>query len=174
MRTGTGPVEDSSLALGMTIKENIMQIAIGADHEGYVLKDEIVQALTQEGHEVRDFGTHGPEPVDYPDYARTIGEEVRSGKAERGILVCGSGIGVAVAANKLRGIRAGLCHDAYSAHQSVEHDNINVLCLGPQIIGNGLAMDLVHIWLNARFSGAERHTRRLDEIQAIEQTEAGS
>jgi len=148
-----------------------MRIAIGADHAGYILKDEIVKALQIDGHEVLDLGTCGPEPVDYPKYAVAVGNAVRNGEAERGILVCGSGVGVAVAANKLRGIRAGLCHDSYSAHQSVEHDDVNVLCLGPRVIGDSLAMDLVHIWLNAKYSGAERHVRRLAAIAEIEKSE---
>lgn len=148
-----------------------MRVAIGADHEGYLLKDEIVKVLTADGFEIADKGTCGPEPVDYPDFARTVGDAVRSGDADRGILICGSGIGVCVAANKLKGIRAGLCHDSYSAHQSVEHDNINVLCLGPNIIGTKLAFDLVKIWLNARFTGEERHLRRLNKIDEIEASE---
>lgn len=148
-----------------------MRIAIGADHAGYLLKNDIADALRNEGHHVDDFGTFGAEPVDYPLFARSVGDAVRNGEADRGILVCGSGVGVSVAANKLRGIRAGLCHDMYSAHQSVEHDNTNVLCLGPNIIGGKLAMDLVHTWLSARFTGAERHVRRLSEIDEIEEME---
>jgi ribose 5-phosphate isomerase B len=151
-----------------------MRIAIGADHAGYTLKNEIADMLRQEGHEIADLGTYGPEPVDYPLYAKAVGESVRSGASERGILVCGSGVGVSVAANKMRGIRAGLCHDMYSAHQSVEHDDTNVLCLGPNIVGGKLAMDLVRVWLNARFSGAERHLRRLSEIDEIEDQEANT
>lgn len=149
-----------------------MRIAIGADHEGWQLKNEIAEALRQDGHQVHDFGTFGPEAVDYPLYAKAVGEAVRSGESERGILVCGSGVGVSVAANKMRGIRAGLCHDVYSAHQSVEHDDTNVLCLGPNIIGAKLAMDLVHTWLNAKYTGAERHQRRLAEIEEMEDQEA--
>lgn len=149
-----------------------MRVAVGADHEGYALKEEIVQALTDEGHDVADLGTHTLEPVDYPDYAKLVGEAVREGKSERGILICGSGVGISVAANKLKGIRAGLCHDMYSAHQSVEHDNTNVLCLGPNVIGRKLALDLIHTWLGATFSGEERHVRRLAEIDEIEKTEA--
>ncbi len=151
-----------------------MRIAIGADHEGWQLKNEIADMLRQEGHQVSDLGTSGPEAVDYPIYAKAVGESVRSGESERGILVCGSGVGVSVAANKMHGIRAGLCHDMYSAHQSVEHDNTNVLCLGPNIIGAKLAFDLVHVWLNARFTGAERHVRRLSEIDEIEDQEANT
>lgn len=151
-----------------------MRIAIGADHEGWVLKEEIVRALRDEGHDVTDVGTFGPQPVDYPEYAVAVGNAVRHDEAERGILVCGSGVGVSVAANKLRGIRAGLCHDMYSAHQSVEHDDTNVLCLGPNIIGTKLAIDLVNVWLNAEFTGEERHVRRLDEIRKIELMEEES
>lgn len=150
-----------------------MRVAVGADHEGYALKEEIVQVLRDEGHEVDDLGTHDLEPVDYPDFARAVGEAVRGGAAERGILVCGSGVGVSVAANKIPGIRAGLCHDYYSAHQSVEHDNVNVLCLGPNVIGRRLALDLVQAWLSAKFSGEERHVRRVGKIEQIEKEEAG-
>lgn len=149
-------------------------MAIGADHEGYLLKDEIIRALQEDGHEIDNKGTCGPEPVDYPVYAMSVGDAVRTGDAERGILICGSGVGVCVAANKLKGIRAGLCHDGYSAHQSVEHDNVNVLCLGPNVIGAKLAIDLVRIWLNARFTGAERHVRRIGEITQLEEKENAS
>lgn len=148
-----------------------MRVAIGADHEGYLLKDEIIKVLVAEGYDMTDKGTCGPEPVDYPDFAMTVGDAVRTGDADRGILICGSGIGVCVAANKLKGVRAGLCHDVYSAHQSVEHDNINVLCLGPNVVGTKLAIDLVKTWLEAKFTGAERHLRRLHKIDEIEASE---
>lgn len=149
-----------------------MRIAIGADHAGYQMKDLFYDLLQKAGHEVIDFGTNGPEPVDYPDYAKAVCEAVRSGKADRGILLCGSGAGVAVAANKMRGIRAALCHDPYTAHQCVEHDNINVLCMGPRVIGAELAIDLLHIWIKAHFTGAARHMRRLSKVDEIEKTEA--
>ncbi len=148
-----------------------MRIAVGADHAGYILKAEIVAVLGYEGHEVIDLGTFGPEPVDYPDYAKSVGKAVISDEADRGILLCGSGVGAAIAANKLKGIRAALCHDCYSAHQSVEHDNANVLCLGPRIIGPELAMDLIHTWINAKFCGEERYLRRLAKIDDIEMME---
>lgn len=148
-----------------------MLIAIGADHAGYEMKSIIIKFLRETGHDTIDFGTCSTEPVDYPDYALAVGDAVRSGKAERGILLCGSGVGASVAANKLRGIRAALCHDQYSAHQSVEHDNSNVLCLGPRIIGIELAKDLVITWINARFTGEERHLRRLAKVDEIEKME---
>ena len=150
-----------------------MRIAAGADHEGYALKDEIVRALREEGHEVDDLGTCGPEPVDYPDYARTVGNAVRSGNAERGILVCGSGVGACVAANKIPGVRAGACHDTFSAHQGVEDDDINVLCLGARVVGVNLALEVLDVWLKARFSEAPRHKRRLNKVLALEAAACG-
>lgn len=149
-----------------------MRVAIGADHAGYELKKEVVDVLRSAGHEVLDFGTNGPEPVDYPDYARFVCTAIRNGEADRGVLLCGSGAGVTVAANKMRGIRAALCHDAYTAHQSVEHDNVNVMCIGTRVIGPALAFDLLHAWLAATFSGEQRHLRRLAKIDEIEKTEA--
>lgn len=151
-----------------------MRIAVGADHAGYPVKDLMIGVIKDEGHEVIDFGTNGPEPVDYPDYAKLVGEAVRNGDADRGVLLCGSGAGVAVAANKLKGIRAAVCHDCYTAHQCVEHDDVNVLCLGPRVIGTDLATDLLRTWLKAEFTGAERHMRRLGKIREIENTEARS
>ncbi len=145
-----------------------MKIAIAADHGGFPLKAPIIELLRAEGHEVSDFGTQSTAPVDYPDYALAVGRAVQSGQAERGILLCGSGVGVCVTANKLRGIRAGLCHDTYSARQSVEHDNINVLCLGARVIGPELALEIVRAFIQTRFSGAERHQRRLAKITALE------
>ena len=149
-----------------------MRVVIGADHAGFELKAPIIEHLAQAGHEVLDVGTHSTEPVDFPDYARAVAEAVLSGKAERGILVCGSGVGACVAANKLAGIRAGLCHDSYSAHQGVEHDDMNVLCLGAQVIGPELALELVRTFLAARFLGEEKYRRRLAKIEALER-EAG-
>jgi ribose 5-phosphate isomerase B len=141
---------------------------MGSDHAGFPLKAELVRDLRQRGYEVLDVGTHDTSPVDYPDYAEAVGQAVLDGRAERGIVVCGSGVGASVAANKLRGIRAGLCHDAYSAHQGVEHDDMNVLVLGARVIGSALAGDLVTAFLGAVFTGEARHRRRLDKIAALE------
>src|SRR3972149_5682410 len=140
-----------------------MRIVIGADHRGYELKDEIAAALTRDGDEVLDVGTNSAESVDYPDYARAVGEGIVAGRAERGILVCGSGVGAGIAANKMRGVRAALCHDTYSARQGVEHDDMNVLCLGARVVGDALAMELVKAFLSAPFRGGGRLRRRLDE-----------
>jgi ribose 5-phosphate isomerase B len=149
-----------------------MKITIGADHAGYEMKRQLVEFIEKLGHTVHDVGTFEPEkPDDYPDYAILVAEDIRSGQAERGVLVCGSGVGVSVAANKFRGIRAGLCHDHYSAHQGVEHDNMNVLVLGSRIIGPMLAQDAVEAFLNASFSGEERHLRRLNKVKGIEKNE---
>jgi ribose 5-phosphate isomerase B len=149
-----------------------MTISIGADHAGYEMKMQLVDLVQQLGHKVHDVGTFTPEkPDDYPDYAALVAEEVRSGAAERGILVCGSGVGVSVAANKFKGIRAGLCNDHYSAHQGVEHDNMNVLVLGSRIIGSMTAVDATTAFLKATFSGEERHVRRLNKVEAIEKSE---
>jgi len=145
-----------------------MRIAIGADHAGFPLKDRIISLLKTEGHSVLDFGTYNPDPVDYPDYAQAVGQAVINGEAEVGILLCGSGVGASIAANKLPGIRAALCHDAFSARQSREDDDANVLCLGPRVIGPELATLLVRTFLSASFSGAERHRRRLEKIANLE------
>jgi len=146
-----------------------MRIAVGADHAGYPLNERVIAELRGAGHDVTDFGTHdGSVPDDYPDYAKKIGEAVRSGAAEIGILICGSGVGAAVAANKLRGIRAGLCGDTYSGHQSREHDDCNVLCLGARVTGAELALDIVRAFVAARFTGEERHRRRLAKIAELE------
>jgi ribose 5-phosphate isomerase B len=145
-----------------------MRIAIGADHAGWPLKEELARHLRERGHELADLGTHGTEPVDYPDYATAVGEEVRSGRAERGLLICGSGAGACVAANKIPGVRAAVCHDTYTAHQAVEHDDVNLLCLGSRVIGPALAREVVDAWAQARFTGEERHRRRLDKVEAIE------
>jgi RpiB/LacA/LacB family sugar-phosphate isomerase len=146
----------------------MMKVALAADHAGFPLKEEIVARLRQEGFEVMDLGSHSLEPVDYPDYARAIGETVQAGKASRGILICGSGVGACIAVNKMRGIRAGLCHDTYSARQGVEHDGMNVLCLGARVVGSELAWELVSAFLSARFSREERHLRRLAKIEEME------
>jgi RpiB/LacA/LacB family sugar-phosphate isomerase len=145
-----------------------MRIALGADHAGFELKQTLAGDLRGEGHQVLDLGTRGSEPVDYPDYAEAVGLAVRDGRAERGLLICGSGVGACVAANKIPGVRAGLCHDTYSAHQGVEHDDMNVLVLGARVIGIELAKELVRAFLRASFSGEERHRRRLDKVRALE------
>jgi RpiB/LacA/LacB family sugar-phosphate isomerase len=145
-----------------------MRIALAADHAGFELKEKMAAHLKGAGFEVMDLGTHGEEPVDYPDFALAIGKALGEGRADRGVLICGSGVGACVAANKIKGIRAGLCHDTYSAHQGVEHDDINVLCLGARVIGEELARELVTAFLAAKFTGEERHVRRLAKIQAIE------
>jgi RpiB/LacA/LacB family sugar-phosphate isomerase len=146
----------------------VKPIALAADHAGFELKEKIAGYLEAKGFEVMDLGTHDQEPADYPDFARAIGKVIQEEKTERGILVCGSGVGACVAANKMSGVRAGLCHDTYSAHQGVEHDDINVLCLGARIIGEELAKELVSAFLAARFTGEERHVRRLAKIKEME------
>ncbi len=146
-----------------------MRIAIGADHAGFELKESVREFLRRLGHDVLDLGTHSSTiPDDYPDYAEAVGRAVLDGRAERGIVICGSGVGASVAANKLPGIRAGLCHDTYSAHQGVEHDDMNVLVLGSRIIGSELAHELVRAFLAARFSNEARHVRRLAKVHALE------
>jgi ribose 5-phosphate isomerase B len=149
-----------------------MRIAIGADHGGYPLNERVIRELEESGNEIIDFGTHvGSRPDDYPDYALKVARAVQGGEAELGILICGSGVGAAVAANKLLGIRAALCGDTYSAHQSREHDDCNVLCLGARVIGEELALDIVRAFVAARFSGEERHRRRLEKVAVIEKSE---
>lgn len=149
--------------------DELMRIAVAADHAGYPLNERVIEELSSAGNEVVDFGTHdGSIPDDYPDYAKRIGEAVQTRAVEIGILICGSGVGAAVAANKLRGIRAALCGDTYSAHQSREHDDCNVLCLGARVTGVELALEIVRAFVAARFSGEERHRRRLAKIEAME------
>jgi RpiB/LacA/LacB family sugar-phosphate isomerase len=145
-----------------------MRLVLGADHAGYELKQELIPFLRSSAHEVLDVGTNSTAAVDYPDYAEALCNALREGKAERGVLICGSGVGACVAANKIPGIRAAICHDSYSAHQGVEHDDMNVLVLGSRIIGSELAKDLVTDFLRAKFSGEERHVRRLGKVKAIE------
>jgi RpiB/LacA/LacB family sugar-phosphate isomerase len=146
-----------------------MKIVLGADHAGYEMKQDLAAFVSGLGHEVLDVGTtSGETPDDYPDFAEALGNALREGRAERGVLICGSGVGASVAVNKMPGIRAGLCHDTYSAHQGVEHDDMNVLVLGSRIIGPEMARELVKTFLAARFSGAERHVRRLGKVKAIE------
>ena len=148
-----------------------MIIAVSADHAGFNLKQEIVAYLRGLGHDVKDLGTDSTTPADYPDSAEAVGRTVVEGEAERGIVICGSGVGASVAANKVVGVRAGLAHDTYSAIQGVEHDDINVLVLGARVIGPALARTLVQAFLGARFSGAERHVRRLEKVRALEARE---
>jgi ribose 5-phosphate isomerase B len=145
-----------------------MIIAIGADHGGFVLKEDLVVFLQGLGHEVHDLGAYSNEPSDYPDFARAISRDILVKNAERGILICGSGVGAGIAANKFPGIRAATCHDSFSAHQGVEDDNMNVLCLGARVIGHELAKEITKIWISAKFSGADRHRRRLSKIEQIE------
>jgi RpiB/LacA/LacB family sugar-phosphate isomerase len=148
----------------------VKPIALAADHAGFELKEKMALYLEAKGFEVMDLGTHDQEPVDYPDFARAIAKVLQEEKAERGIIICGSGVGACVAANKMANIRAGLCHDTYSAHQGVEHDDINVLCLGARVIGEELAQELVSAFLAATFTGQERHLRRLAKIKAMEKS----
>lgn len=146
-----------------------MKVGIGFDHGGFPLKEELVAEIERLGHEVIDLGAYRLDPDDdYPDFAERVALAVQRGEAERGVVVCGSGVGAAVAANKVPGVRAGLCHDTYSAHQSVEHDNANILALGARIVGPALAAELVRAFLGATFSGEPRHLRRLEKVQAIE------
>ena len=147
-----------------------MKIVIGADHAGYEMKNEVGVHLKELGHEVIDVGTNEPgKPDDYPDYALLVAKTLQAGRAERGILICGSGVGVSVAANKFKGIRAAVCHDHYSARQGVEHDDMNVLVLGSRVIGPNTAIDLVDGYLGAKFSGEERHVRRLNKVKGFEE-----
>ena len=146
-----------------------MRVALAADHAGYELKDELIARLSPLGHELIDLGGDGSNVHDdYPDYSRALGEALLTGKADRGILICGSGVGASVAASKLPGIRAGLCHDTYSAHQGVEHDDMNVLCLGSRIIGPALAFEIAARFAGAEFSNEDRHKRRLAKIEEME------
>jgi len=145
-----------------------MKMVIGSDHAGFALKVAMGDLLRSLGHEVLDVGAFNENPSDYPDFAEAVGRAVLDGKAERGVLICGSGVGASVAANKVMGIRAGMCHDTYSAHQGVEHDNVNVLVLGSRVIGVKLAEDLVRAFLGAKFTQEERHVRRLGKIKGLE------
>ena len=145
-----------------------MKTAIGSDHAGFELKEQLIKFLQGLGDEVIDVGTHGKDPVDYADFAEAVGKAILDGRAQRGVLICGSGIGASVAANKIKGIRAGLCHDTYSAHQGVEHDDMNVLVLGARVIGIAMAEELVRAYAGAKFTNEERHVRRLAKVKAIE------
>jgi ribose 5-phosphate isomerase B len=153
-----------------------MRIGVAFDHRGVRLRECVLETIRAQGHELVDLGTDAPEPrIDYPDKARELGDAILSGDAERGVFVCGSGVGASVAASKIAGIRAAVCHDVYSAHQGVEHDAMNVLCLGSEVVGPALAADLVRAYLGARFDGGERYVRRLEKIEAMERAriEAG-
>ncbi|MBB3397354.1 MULTISPECIES: ribose 5-phosphate isomerase B [unclassified Rhizobium] len=145
-----------------------MKIVIGSDHAGFPLKADVVAYLKEAGHTIEDIGSFTPEPVDFPDIARALCSRVREGAAERGILVCGTGVGAAIAANKINGIRAAVCHDVHSAHQSVEHDDVNVMCIGAQIVGPWLARDLVAAYLGAQFDRNEDFVRRVEKLAALE------
>ncbi|MCH8870666.1 MAG: ribose 5-phosphate isomerase B [Chloroflexi bacterium] len=146
-----------------------MKIAIGADHAGYVAKEPVKALLESQGHEVVDVGAHEMDPSDdYPDIAKVLADTVANGDVDRGIMLCGSGVGASVAANKVRGVRASVCHDTYSAHQGVEHDDMNVLCMGARIIGEELVKEIAGSFASARFSGEERHQRRLDKVLKME------
>lgn len=145
-----------------------MRVGIGADHAGFEMKEHLAEMLAEQGHAVSDFGTHSADPVDYPDYAAAVSRAVADGRVERGIVVCGSGAGAAVAANKVRGIRAMTAHDTYTAHQGVEHDDVNVLCLGSRVVGSAVAGELASAFLAAVFSREARHVRRLEKVMALE------
>lgn len=149
-----------------------MRIAIGADHGGFELKEKILRHLQGQRHTILDVGTHSADPTDYPDFTYAVTQRILRDEADVGIMVCGSGVGASVAANKVRGIRAGLCHDTFSARQSREDDDCNMLCLGARVIGDRLAFEVVDAFLKARFSGAERHRRRLDKVKRMENGEA--
>ncbi|MEX0864611.1 MAG: ribose 5-phosphate isomerase B [Acidimicrobiia bacterium] len=145
-----------------------MRIAVGSDHAGYEMKEDLASWLAESGHAVYDLGTHSTDPVDYPDYSTAVAQAVLDGRADRGVIVCGSGAGASIAANKLNGIRAAVAHDVYTAHQMVEHDDVNIICLGSRVIGQALAEDLVKTFIEARFSRDDRHVRRVDKIRALE------
>ncbi len=145
-----------------------MKLAVAADHAGWRLKDALAERLRARGHEILDLGAHDDAPSDYPDFAEAVGRAIASGRAERGILVCGSGVGAVAAANKMPGILAGLCHDTYSAHQGVEHDQMNVLALGARVVGEALAGEIAEAFATARFDGVPRHLRRVEKVRALE------
>ena len=146
-----------------------MRIAVAADHAGFPLKERVINEVRKLGHEPLDLGTHSTDAVDYPDFARSVAEALRDGHAQRAVLICGSGAGACVAANKFRGIRAATCHDTFSAHQGVEDDGVNVLCLGARVVGQELAGELVRTYLNAQFSDVERHRRRVAKVEQFEE-----
>jgi len=150
------------------MKDLPMKIAVAADHAGFPLKSRVLEEVRRLDHEALDLGTDSTDPVDYPDYARAVAQALHSGRAERALLICGSGAGACVAANKFKGIRAATCHDTFSAHQAVEDDGMNVMCLGARVIGSELAMELVRTYLNSRFSDVDRHRRRVAKIEQFE------
>ncbi len=145
-----------------------MTVIIGSDHAGFAYKVLLTEALQKEGYDVIDLGAYNDTPTDYPDYAAAVSLALLEKRGERGVLICGSAVGVSIAANKFKGIRAGACHDTYSAHQGVEHDDVNVLCLGERVVGIELALDIVFTFLKARFTNAPRHVKRLEKLFAIE------
>lgn len=145
-----------------------MRVAIGSDHAGFELKEAIKAFLTSENREVLDVGTHSKDPIDHPDVTEAVGSAVRDARAQRGIIVCGSGVGASMTANRIPGVRAALCHDTYSAHQGVEHDDMNILCLGSEVIGPSLAAELVRAFIGARFDGGDRYVQRLRKVEAME------
>lgn len=150
-----------------------MRFAVATDHAGFPLKQIVIDELRRLGHDVQDLGTHSTEAVDYPDIAEALALAVQRGDADRGIVLCGSGVGASVAANKVAGVRSAVCHDTYSAHQGVEHDDMNVLAIGARIVGPELAIELVRAFAGARFSGDDRHVRRLNKLLAIEDRSMG-
>ena len=154
-----------------------MRVAVASDHAGFPLKETVLEAIRAAGHTPIDLGTDGPQSVDYADFAVKVGQAIQIGEADRGILLCGSGVGICIAANKLRGIYAAICHDTYSAHQGVEHDAMNVLCLGGRVIGPEVAKELVPAFLSARFvgqdPGQERHARRVGKVKSLEESGIG-
>lgn len=145
-----------------------MRIAIASDHAGFDLKQEIIQYLKDEGYDYQDFGPYDEEAVDFPDFARPVAEAVAKGECERGILICGTGIGMSMAANKIKGARASLCHDGYTAYMTRAHNDANILCIGSRVTGVGVALDIVDVWLSTPFSGMDRHQRRVDKLAALE------
>jgi len=145
-----------------------MRIAIAADHAGFLIKDEVINVVQAAGHDVLDLGTYNQEPVDYPDYALKVGKAIQEKQSERGILICGSGVGATIAANKIKGVYACVCHDTYSAHQGVEHDNMNVLCLGSRIVGIELVKEIVAAFLSAHFLNSGRFQRRFEKVNSLE------
>lgn len=145
-----------------------MKIAVASDHAGLELKQKVGAQLKSDGHDVLDLGAYDESPSDYPDIARSVGEAIVTGKVERAVFVCGSGVGAGIAANKIKGVRAGVCHDTYSAHQAVEHDDANVLCIGSRVVGESLALEIVRAFVQARFSTEERHRRRVGKILDME------
>ncbi len=147
-----------------------MRVSLGADHAGYLLKEELKARLEVAGYDIVDVGTDSSDPVDYPDFAAAVARSITSGAADRGIIVCGSGAGASIAANKIEGIRSATVHDAYTAHQAVEHDDMNVLALGARVVGGAVAAEITETFLGAKFSGEERHTRRLEKVRELDRT----